>query len=301
MDIISDIKYQFRHGNTLMKLLLVNVLVFVIQSILLLFFYIGGQRDEYVIFLSRWLWLNDDLSILITRPWTIFTHMFMHDPSSVFHLLSNMLYLYFFGRIFADFIQPKNAMPLYLLGGLVGAFVSIAVTNLIPAYHEMVGIPMVGASAAVMAIVLATATVAPNYSVFVIFIGPVKIKYLALLVIIIDLVSIPSEYNLSGHVAHLGGALTGYLYIRSYQKNNNWFHWWPKFEGRVAGLFERKKPKIVYVNQTLRNQKPSSPSEAGKVEKQKKLDAILDKIKAGGYDSLSKAEKDFLFKISNEK
>ncbi len=301
MDIISDIKYQFRHGNTIMKLLLINVMVFVVQSILLFFFYIGGLRDEYVLFLSRWFWLNDDLGILISRPWTIFTHMFMHDPTGIWHLLSNMLYLYFFGKIFVDFLPHKNALPLYLTGGLAGAFVSVAVTNLVPAYQEMIGIPMVGASAAVMAIVLATATIAPNYSVSLIFVGPVKIKYIALLVIVIDLISIPSEYNLSGHFAHLGGALTGYLYIRSYQKNNNWFSWWPKFESRLSGLFERKKPKIVYVNPTIRNQKPSSVSEAGKVDKQNKLDAILDKIKAGGYDSLSKAEKDFLFKISNEK
>ncbi len=301
MDFISDIRYQLRHGNILMKIILVNVLVFLVQSLLLLLFFFAGSKTEYIHFLSRWFWISTDLSTLVTRPWTIITHMFMHDPEDVFHILSNMLYLYFFGRIFVDFIKPVNGFPLYLAGGIAGAFISVSAYNLIPSMHDSIGIPMVGASAAVMAIVWATATLVPDYTVMVIFIGPVKIKYLALFVVIIDLVSIPSEYNLGGHLAHLGGALTGYLYIRSYQKGTNWFGWWPRFTSRIAGIGKPKKPSVAYVNTDAGLPKGKYQRTDAEIENQKKLDAILDKIKVGGYNSLSKAEKDFLFKISNQK
>lgn len=301
MDIRSDIKYQFRHGSVIMKILLVNVLIFAVQSIIYLIAYFAGFKVEYVLFLSKWFWVSSDLGVLVTKPWTLFTSILMHDPTDIFHILSNMLYLFFFGRIFVDFISPKNAWPLFLTGGLIGAFVSIATYNLVPSLQHSIGVTMVGASAGVMAIVLAAATLVPNYSVSLIFVGPVKLKYIALLVVVIDLLSIPSEYNLGGHVAHLGGALTGFLFIRSYQSGHPWFEWWSKFENFISGLFERKKPKVIYVNKNPTVKKTSMGRDEKDIDKQKKTDAILDKIKAGGYDSLSKAEKDFLFKISNEK
>ena len=301
MNISDDIKYQFRHGNAIMKILLVNVLIFAVQSIIFLIAYFGGFKEEYIVFLSKWFWVSTDLSVLITKPWTLFTAMLMHDPEDIFHILSNMLYLFFFGRIFIDFISQKNSWPLFLTGGLVGTFVAIATYNLAPSLKDLVGIPMVGASAGIMAIVLAAATLVPNNSVNIIFIGPVRLKYIALLVVVIDLLSIPSEYNLGGHVAHLGGALTGYLFIRSYQSGHPWFEWWPKFENFIVKLFEKKKPKVVYVNRNPTPKKTTMGRDERDVDDQVKIDAILDKIKAGGYDSLSKAEKDFLFKISNKK
>lgn len=300
MDLVSDFKYQFRHGNVLMKLVLVNIAAFLIQSLLLLIFFLAGYRDNYLTFLSHWFWVSSDLHVLITRPWTLFTHMFLHDPLDIFHILSNMLYLYFFGRIFVDFIKPVYGLPLYLLGGLVGAIISIASFNLIPSLHPHIGGTMVGASAAIMAIVWATATLAPNYTVFVIFIGPVKIKYIAALVVLIDMISIPSESNIGGHLAHLGGALTGYLYIRAYQKGNNWFEKWPRCETWVKGIFQKKKARVAYVNTSAGLPKSKFQRTEAEVENQKRLDAILDKIKASGYNSLSKSEKEFLFKISNK-
>jgi len=298
MNLSNDIKYQLQHGSTLMKLLLVNVLLFLVQSLVLLIAFFGGFKSEYIALLSNWFWASSDIGKLITRPWTLVTYMFLHNPESIFHILSNMLYLYFFGRIFVDFFNHKKAYPLYFTGGLVGFLASLLAYNLIPSLNNEIGVTLVGASAAVMAIVLATATLAPDFTVQLLIVGPVKLKYIALFVVIIDLVSIPSTLNLGGHIAHLGGALTGYLYIRSFNSGKDWFSWWPRFEERLYGLFAPKKPKVVYRNQN--NPGPASIRE-NDINKQQKLDAILDKIKLGGYDSLSKAEKEFLFKISNEK
>ncbi len=298
MNFSNDIKYQLQHGNTLMKLLLVNVLLFLVQSLVLLIAFFGGFKSEYISFLANWLWASSDINTLVTRPWTIVTYMFLHSPESIFHILSNMLYLYFFGRIFVDFFNHKKAYPLYLTGGLVGFLASLLAYNLIPSLNNEIGVTLVGASAAVMAIVLATATLAPDFTVYLLIVGPVKLKYIALFVVIIDLISIPSTQNLGGHIAHLGGALIGYLYIRSYKNGKDWFYWWPRFEEKVYGLFEKRKPKVVYRNQ--HNPEPASKRE-NDINKQQKLDAILDKIKIGGYESLSKGEKEFLFKISNEK
>lgn len=301
MDLLSDIKYQFRNGNVLMKLMLVNISAYLIQSILLLIFFLAGQRDAYLSFLTHWFWVSSDLHILITRPWTLFTHMFLHDPYDIFHILSNMIFLYFFGRILVDYLKPVYSLPLYLTGGLAGALVSIASFNLIPSLSENAGVSMAGASAAVMAIVLATATLAPNYTVFMILIGPVKIKYIAAFVILIYMISIPAESNIGGHLAHLGGALTGYLYIRAYRNGHNWFGWWPRFEEWLSGIFQRRRTKVAYVNPAAGLPKSKFQRTDAEIENQKQLDAILDKIKASGYDSLSRSEKEFLFKISNNK
>lgn len=207
-----------------------------------------------------------------------------------------MLYLYFFGRIFVDFIEPKMATPLYFAGGLVGLALGILVLNFVPAYADMEPSLFLGASASVMAIVLATATLVPDFTVHLILIGPVRLKYIAAFVIIIDLLSIPTEQNLGGHIAHLGGALIGYLYIRGYRSRGNWFSWWIPFTERINKLFEPKRPRVAYVNREKQTSKQNTEA-----IKQERLNKILDKIRESGYESLSTEEKTFLFKISNEK
>jgi hypothetical protein len=210
-----------------------------------------------------------------------------------------MLYLYFFGRILVDFLNQKYILPLYITGGVAGALLFMVTYNISPVFqtHDAV---LVGASASILAIVVAAATMVPDYTVFLILIGPVKLKYIALIAILIDIVSISAGSNAGGHIAHLGGALCGYLYIVSYRRGNNWFSKWPTFEKRIMNLFSRKKPKVAFVNTKPRaaQQKHKAQKEA---DKQKRMDEILDKIAQSGYDSLTKAEKEFLFTISNEK
>lgn len=296
MSFRSDIRHQWLYGTAIMKILMVNVAIFLLQIVALIVARIFSQEDAYLNWISRWFYASTDIGELLRRPWTIFTYMFMHDLEDIFHIISNMLYLFFFGRIFSDIIQQKMAYPLYLLGGVAGLLVELIVINIIPDYRDSIGSLTVGASAAVMAIVLATATLQPDYSVHLILIGPVKLKYIAAFVVIIDLISISAEQNLGGHLAHVGGALTGFLYIRSYRRSGNWFSWWPRFEQKVHAITHPKKTRVAYVNPNMHTTRKSSAA-----EEQEKLNAILDKIKASGYDSLSKAEKAFLFTISNKK
>jgi membrane associated rhomboid family serine protease len=275
------------------KLLLINILVFVVQSIILLFFTLGNKQEIFINFLQHF-YFPENLKLFITRPWTLFTYQFLHSPLGIFHILFNMLYLYFFGRILIDFLNSRNIFPLYITGGIAGALVFMITYNLAPVFQTTDGI-LVGASASVLALVVAVATLVPDFTVFLIFFGPVKLKYIAFAAILIDVVSISAGSNAGGHLSHLGGALTGFLFIKSYQKGYNWFGWYFTLEDKIKNL-RNKNPKVAYVNTEYKKTKSTIPD-----EKQKKLDAILDKISKGGYDSLSAAEKEFLFTVSKEK
>ncbi len=298
---INDLKYQMRNGSIITKLMIVNIAVFVIQSIILLFFTLSGNGDVFKEFLT-WFYFPKSISVaagvndLVHKPWSIITYQFFHEPSGVLHILFNMLYLFFFGRILIGFLNRQFILPLYLTGGIIGALLFMLTYNVSPVFQTNDAV-LLGASASILAIVVAAATLAPDYTVFLLLLGPVKLKYIALIAILFDIVSISAGDNAGGHIAHIGGALTGFLYIQSYRSGRNWFGWWPKFEDKIAGLFERKKPKVVFVNP---QQAPKSKSGISE-DTQKRMDEILDKIAQSGYDSLTKSEKEFLFKISNEK
>lgn len=300
---INDLKYQMRNGSIINKLMIINIAVFVIQSIILLFFTLSGRGDVFKEFLT-WFYFPKSVSAstgvndFVHKPWSLITYQFFHESTGVMHILFNMLYLWFFGRILIGFLNRQFVLPLYLTGGIVGAILFMITYNASPVFQTNDAV-LLGASASILAIVVAAATLVPDYTVFLLLLGPVKLKYIALIAILFDIVSISAGDNAGGHIAHIGGALTGFLYIRSYQSGNNWFGWWPRFEERISGLFERKKPKIVFVN-TKPNQAQKAKSSVDE-DKQKRMDEILDKIAQSGYDSLTKSEKEFLFKISNEK
>lgn len=299
---INDLKYQMRNGSIITKLMIINIAVFVVQSIILLFFTLSGKGDVFKEFLT-WFYFPKSISVsfgvndLIHKPWSIITYQFFHEPSGVLHILFNMLYLWFFGRILIGYLNRQFILPLYLTGGIIGALLFMLTYNVSPIFQTNDAV-LLGASASILAIVVAAATLAPDYTVFLLLLGPVKLKYIALIAILFDIVSISSGENAGGHIAHIGGALTGFLYIQSYRSGRNWFGWWPRFEDKISGLFERKKPKVVFVNP--KQQKPRSASGITE-DTQKRMDEILDKIAQSGYDSLTKSEKEFLFKISNEK
>ena len=291
-----------RNGSIITKLMIINIAVFVVQSIILLFFTLSGKGDVFKEFLT-WFYFPKSISVsfgvndLIHKPWSIITYQFFHEPSGVLHILFNMLYLWFFGRILIGYLNRQFILPLYLTGGIIGALLFMLTYNVSPILQTNDAV-LLGASASILAIVVAAATLAPDYTVFLLLLGPVKLKHIALIAILFDIVSISSGENAGGHIAHIGGALTGFLYIQSYRSGRNWFGWWPRFEDKISGLFERKKPKVVFVNP--KQQKPRSTSGISE-DTQKRMDEILDKIAQSGYDSLTKSEKEFLFKISNEK
>lgn len=185
-------------------------------------------------------------------------------------------------------------VPLYITGGIAGALFFMLTYNLAPGFQTHNGI-LVGASASVLALVVAAASLVPDYTVLLIFFGAVKLKYIAFAALLIDIVSISAGSNAGGHLSHLGGALIGFLFIKSYQKGMNWFNWIFTLEDKLKNL-RRKKPKVIYKNVEQKKSKTELPA-----DKQKQVDAILDKISKGGYESLSAAEKEFLFTVSKEK
>ncbi len=187
-------------------------------------------------------------------------------------------------------------MPLYLAGGIFGALLFMLTYNLSPAFQTDDAL-LVGASTSILALVIAAATLAPDYTVSLILIGPVKLKYIAFVALLLDIISISANNNAGGHIAHLGGAITGYLFIVSYKKGINWFGWWFSIVDKIK---ERRKGKLKVVNVNKENNYRPRNTIIAKEVKQKKMDEILDKISQSGYDSLTKEEKDYLFKISNE-
>ena len=236
------------------------------------------------VYSAEYLQLTAFLPKLAYRFWTPVTYMFMHD--GIFHILFNMLWLYWFGQIFEEYLGNKRTIGLYFLGGLAGAVFFIASFNIFPFFthnNAAIGTALVGASASVMAIMVATATLLPDYTISLMFIGPVKLKWLVLFFIVFDFLGIVGP-NAGGELAHLGGGLIGFIYIKQLQKGHDWI-------GGIAGLFKSKSNLKVVSKNTSRN--------SSDLPRQEEIDTILDKISRSGYDSLTRQEKEVLFRASN--
>ncbi|MCX7986853.1 MAG: rhomboid family intramembrane serine protease [Bacteroidales bacterium] len=294
MGIIDDIKYNIRIGNVLMRLIYLNVGLFILVNLLSLLASIFGFKETWDLWSTRLLYMPSNLHELITHPWTIVTYMFMH--ADIWHILFNMLWLYWLGQIFLIYLNSRQLITVYLMGGLVGGAIYLLLYNLFPSFQFFqYGSYLVGASASVMAIVFAIATVAPEYVVHLFLIGPVRLKYIALFTLIIDLISIQST-NAGGHIAHLGGAMLGYFFGLKIRKGSDITSWFSNIFFKKPVFFRRRK-KI-----NLMYRRPLSDYEYNqqKVEIQKEIDRILDKIAQSGYDSLTKKEKDFLFRAGKK-
>lgn len=286
MTLWDNITYRIRSGSRLYLLITINVAVFLVINIPAVFewLFTGGHSSFISYFANEYLDLPADLHKLPSRFWTPFTYMFMH--AGIWHILINMLWLYWMGQIFEEYLGNKRIVGLYLMGGLAGALFYVASFNLLPVFRDLVHISViVGASAGVMSIVTATATLLPNYTIPLILIGPVKLKWLALFLVIIDFLMI-IESNPGGEISHLGGALLGFVYIKRLQKGNDWV-------AIIGNLFKRgprlSKLKVVARNTVKKNNaKP----------RQEEVDRVLDKISVSGYDSLNKEEKEILFRAS---
>jgi len=224
-------------------------------------------------------------------PWTLLTYMFFHID--IWHILFNMLWFYWFGKIFLDYLSGKKLLLVYILGGISGGLLYILTFNVFPVFSSMLPKSYaLGASAAVMAVVTAISFYVPNYSLNLLFIGKVKIIYLAIILFIFDFFMIPAG-NSGGHLAHIGGALFGFLYIQFLPAGKIKF---------FNNLFTRKR-KQYSAYSTGGTSRPLTDEDYNlqKAERQKHTDEILEKISKGGYDSLSKEEKEFLFKSSSKK
>ncbi|MCW5909584.1 MAG: rhomboid family intramembrane serine protease [Cyclobacteriaceae bacterium] len=249
-------------------------------------------------------WLHAQLAIpaqvtaFIQKPWTIITYSFVHDLSSIWHILFNMLVFYWFGKLFIEYLGSDKLIAVYVLGALAGAICYLLVYNTIPFYQAKIPVlGMVGASAAVYAVLVAVATLLPDYTFFLMFIGPVRIKYIALIYIVISFIG-SVGLNAGGNIAHLGGALIGYIYIKQLQAGVNWGGWITATLGWFKSLFT-PGPKVKVTYRKTEPRSTSAPAGASKAT-QEEIDAILDKISDRGYESLTKEEKEKLFNASKK-
>ncbi|NVO11097.1 MAG: rhomboid family intramembrane serine protease [Bacteroidales bacterium] len=291
MSIAQEIKDSFKFGSNLTKIIYVNLAVFIVYNLIRVFFFLGGLPlgDS----LAQYLAVPAYIPALLTKPWTIFTYMFFHEE--FLHILFNMLWLYWFGMIFLEYMSQRKLVGVYIMGGLSGAAFYILLYNILGVFREMLPISAaLGASASALAVVIAISTLMPNMSINLMFIGPVKLKYLALFSIVLDIISIPVS-NPGGHIAHLGGALFGYLFIVAGKSGIDLI----KPISWLINLFSFKKKPRSHMKVSYQKSDIDYEYNRRKVEKQAGLDKILDKIAKSGYDSLSKEEKEILFKFKD--
>ncbi|WP_185965547.1 rhomboid family intramembrane serine protease [Flavobacterium zepuense] len=297
MSIINELKMQYRIGGVVQRLIFWNVGLFAIPMILFSILKLSGVditafdwTDAYP---GDWFCLSSNPADLLWKPWSLIGYSFLHV--GFFHLLFNMLMLYFAGGLFQTFFTQKQLFGLYILSAIFAGLIFIAGYNFIPTLTG-VWAGMVGASASVMAILVATAVYSPHYPVRLMLIGTVKMWHIAIVFVVLDLINASVE-NTGGHIAHLAGALFGFAYIKLLQNGTDL----SKVVTVVVDFFAsivtpRKQAPFKKVH---RNPLPTQRSTAAKPKDitQKQIDDILDKISKSGYDSLTKEEKDFLFKV----
>lgn len=306
----EDIKSQFRMGNMVLRIILVNFAFFtgilVLKLLLSVFVDFSFPSTTYENNVAPFLELSTDFLKTLTRPWVLFTHMFMHY--GVFHFVFNMLFLYWFGRIVGDLIGDRKILPIYLLSGLASAFLLMIMAAL-PTSFSLAG-SAIGASGAVLGIVVAAAAIAPDYYIRLILLGDVRLKYVALAVIIMQLVSLVANNNAGGTFGHIGGILMGLFFVSQLRKGNDFSIPINNLLDKILGLFEKKsqktknRPKVVYRSPELKKRQQERKRTAvtvdGGLTHEQKLNGILDKIKSTGMDSLSEEEKEFLLNASKK-
>jgi membrane associated rhomboid family serine protease len=301
----DQFKGAFRKGNNgLIQLILINALVFFVLRILEVVLALTGIIDSTSSYHQTYLdllGLPSDLGRILLRPWTLITTFFTHY--GFFHILFNMLFLYWFGRLIHEYLGNSRLINLYILGGLAGGALYIIIYNLSPLFVDQVGhSALIGASASVFAIVVAAATLMPDHQFYLLLLGPVKIKYIAIFYVAMSFVGSIGP-NAGGDIAHLGGAIIGYFYVRSMQRGVDIGSWIQSTLDFIKSFFVRPKVKVTHRGsatraKTRRTSKSSSSSYSTNVP-QDEIDAILDKISEKGYESLTKEEKQKLFNASN--
>jgi membrane associated rhomboid family serine protease len=296
--IADDIKQSFRHGTAVTKLIYINLGVFIVVRLLDVFLRLFSVEGFSLL---PYLELPASFSAFIRRPWTIITYMFLHYD--FFHIIFNLFFLYWFGRLFLSYYNPKQLVGLYILGGILGGLFFLAAYNLVPFFMAKRDISyLMGASGAILAITLGIAATVPNLQIRLILLGNVKLKYLALVIVLISLINVTST-NGGGHITHLGGALAGYLFAAMMQRGKDITAWVNKPIDFFVNLFRRKpKMRVTYGGGAASGAHAASDLEYNRKRKadQERVDAILDKVKQSGYSSLTAAEKKILFDESQK-
>ena len=280
MSFINTLKNKYKTGTIIEKLIYLNIAIFLLTLLITVFqgLYKGEQN-----FLVEWFSLDNNLDAFLTKPWSIISYGFLH--ADFIHLIFNMITLYFIGNLFIQYFTEKQALTFYILGTLFGGFLYVISQNYFPLF-EGINTTLVGASAGISAIFIGIATYMPHYQIKIRFIGFIKFWHLAAIWLAFDVVGLIGT-NAGGSFSHLGGSLFGYLYVQqaSNKKTN--------ISTIFSSFFKRKEKPLKTVHKSAkRKQKTVKNSN----QNQEKIDVILDKISKSGYDTLTKTEKEFLFK-----
>ncbi|SFO19891.1 Membrane associated serine protease, rhomboid family [Algoriphagus ornithinivorans] len=305
----ENLRNAFKHGdNSLYKLIAINILVWLVFMISRVIMTIGGFGELYSSLISYFM-MPASLPKLATQPWSLFTYMFLHER--IFHILFNMLFLYWFGLLIHQYLGSRKLANLYILGGLAGGLFYLLIYNLAPYFSNSVDTSlMLGASAGVFAIVVGAATLTPNTTFFLILLGPVKIKYIAIFYVVLSFAN-SAGANAGGELAHLGGALMGFLYITQLRRGNDWGVPVQKVGIFFENLFKKSPTKVKVSYRKAKTESGSfgsfsSPkpkptaTKSSEETSQEEIDRILDKIADRGYEALTKEEKRKLFEFSKK-
>ena len=276
MNLFNTIK----NNNYLNNIIYINIMVFIIINFYYVLIFLFKTETKLIFYLG----LSANLDLLLQKPWSILTYMFVHED--LLHLIINLCWLYFGGKIFINYLNSRDLLSTYIMGGLSGAAIYMLSFNIFPVFEVVkMNSLAIGASASVLAVLFASATYTPNFPINIFFSKSIKLKHIAMLAIIIDILSIP-EGNSGGHIAHIGGGLYGFLYIylKKYNINSNYLI------DNILFFLKRRNNQFIY-------SKKENDYEYNyrKKNEQKRIDSILDKVSQSGYDSLSKEEKDTLF------
>lgn len=317
-DIFTEIKQRYHAGSLLAKYIFINVGVFLLIKFGVIVLHLFLKDPVFLEYIE----LPSSLPLLIRRPWTLITYMFVHF--NFLHILFNMLWLYWFGKIFLQFFTGRQLGGLYLLGGIAGAALFLIAYNTLPYLRQFVDNSfLLGASASVMAIVFAVSFYEKEYTIQLLLLGRIKLIYLAIGVLLLDIVALTSE-NAGGHIAHIGGALLGIFYAVQYRKGKDITSCINRIADRVVNSFTRKPtfrtyrageetasglkdhthrrtpPRRDTTTNQQENRRPETDDEyrRRKKEEDRIIDEILDKLKRSGYESLSAEEKRKLFDAS---
>jgi len=292
MGIADEIKRSFRNGSYLTKLIYVNIAIWVIVRLVFVGFTLSGSDGSTIL---SWVALPASFELFISRPWTILSYMFLHFE--FMHILFNVLWLYWFGKIFLEYHSQQKLLSLYLIGGIWGGLAYMLAYNLIPVFQNTVfHVQLMGASASVIAIVIAIAVYVPNHLIHLVFIGPVKIKWIAFVSVLLYVINLSGD-NAGGNFAHLGGALWGWIFMSQLIAGRNITGRFDRVTDTFFSWFRpRRKLKIKY-----NSPNPDYDYNKRKVIQQEEINKVLDKIGKSGYDSLTYEERDILFKMGKKK
>ena len=299
MAFIDDIKRNYLQGSMLLRLIFINIGVFLLLHLVAIGAMLFNAGSDPL----RWVELPSDLMTLFRRPWTLVTYMFSHY--GLFHILFNMLWLYWLGRIFMEYFSPKQLTGVYLLGGWGGALLFLLTYNLLPHFvgsHAF----LIGASASVIAVVVAAAVYAPDYKIGLLFIGEVSLKWVAIVTVLIAVLGLDGG-DIGGNMAHIGGAIVGAVFALRIKRGHDITRPLNSLIDGVVGLFNgRSLPKFKFPQRSAHTTRPQQnpPTKVNRPTdtiSESELDTILGKIKTSGYDALTDEEKDKLFKASRRR